>query len=191
MFGGREIVGCDADRPPATSTPRLWRCGARAVSCPVPAPVGLATPFWRASSYLSADRRKSFTLFLASEVIVFAVAAVGQDWLIGRAGQVSVGGAAFVGVGAFATAATLHTPLQYFPLPLLISAIVGGVLGLVVGLPTLRVGGLSSSSPPSPFSTCSSSVRRSTRATTWPGSCPPDHYRRPDGCSTRSFCSSS
>ena len=83
-----------------------------------------------------------FTLFLASEVVVYAIAAIGQDWLIGRAGQVSIGGAAFLGTGAFVTAATLNTPLHYFPVPLLLSAVVGAAAGLVVGLPALRVGGL-------------------------------------------------
>ncbi len=84
----------------------------------------------------------SYDLFLASTVVVYAIAAVGQDWLIGKAGQISIGGAAFLGVGSYTTAFTRNTPLHYFPIPLVLSMIVGAVIGLVVALPALRVSGL-------------------------------------------------
>jgi branched-chain amino acid transport system permease protein len=84
----------------------------------------------------------SYNLFLASTVVVYAIAAIGQDWLIGRAGQVSIGGAAFMGIGAFSTVATTGTPLGHFPIPLIIAALSGAVIGVVVGLPASRLGGL-------------------------------------------------
>jgi branched-chain amino acid transport system permease protein len=84
----------------------------------------------------------SYSLFLASTVVVYAIAAIGQDWLIGRAGQVSIGGAAFMGIGAFTTAATANTPLGHFPVPLIIAALSGAIVGVVVGLPASRLGGL-------------------------------------------------
>jgi branched-chain amino acid transport system permease protein len=84
----------------------------------------------------------SYNLFLASTVVVYAIAAIGQDWLIGRAGQVSIGGAAFMGIGAFTTVATTGTPLGHFPIPLIIAALSGAVIGVVVGLPASRLGGL-------------------------------------------------
>ena len=65
-----------------------------------------------------------FTLFLASEVVVYAIAAIGQDWLIGRAGQVSVGGAAFLGTGAFITPARSVSGGYSPPLEVLASAVV-------------------------------------------------------------------
>jgi branched-chain amino acid transport system permease protein len=84
----------------------------------------------------------SYNLFLASTVVVYAIAAIGQDWLIGRAGQVSIGGAAFMGIGAFTTVATTGTPFGHFPIPLIIAALSGAVVGVVVGLPASRLGGL-------------------------------------------------
>jgi branched-chain amino acid transport system permease protein len=84
----------------------------------------------------------SYNLFLASTVVVYAIAAIGQDWLIGRAGQVSIGGAAFMGIGAFTTVATTGTPLGHFPIPLIIAALSGAIIGVVVGLPASRLGGL-------------------------------------------------
>jgi branched-chain amino acid transport system permease protein len=84
----------------------------------------------------------SYNLFLASTVVVYAIAAIGQDWLIGRAGQVSIGGAAFMGIGAFTTVATTNTPLGHFPIPLIIAALSGAIVGVVVGLPASRLGGL-------------------------------------------------
>jgi branched-chain amino acid transport system permease protein len=84
----------------------------------------------------------SYNLFLASTVVVYAIAAIGQDWLIGRAGQVSIGGAAFMGIGAFTTVATTNTPFGHFPIPLIIAALSGAVVGVVVGLPASRLGGL-------------------------------------------------
>jgi branched-chain amino acid transport system permease protein len=84
----------------------------------------------------------SYELFLASTVVVYAIAAIGQDWLIGRAGQVSIGGAAFMGIGAFTTVATTNTPFGHFPIPLIIAALSGAIVGVVVGLPASRLGGL-------------------------------------------------
>ncbi len=88
------------------------------------------------------DQNRGNGLFLATTVAVYAIAAIGQDWLIGRAGQVSIGGAAFVGIGAFATVATTGTPFHYFPIPIIISAAAGAIVGLIVGLPASRLGGL-------------------------------------------------
>lgn len=84
----------------------------------------------------------SYDLFLASTVVIYAIAAIGQDWLIGKAGQISIGGAAFLGVGSYTTAFTRHTPLHYFPIPIILSMVVGAIFGLIVAIPALRVSGL-------------------------------------------------
>jgi branched-chain amino acid transport system permease protein len=80
-------------------------------------------------------------VFLATTVAVYGIAAIGQDWLIGRAGQISIGGAAFLAVGAYTTVITAGGPLHYFPIPLILSMIVGAALGFAVGLPALRLAG--------------------------------------------------
>jgi len=84
----------------------------------------------------------AFNQYQASLVLVFAVAALGQDWLMGRAGQISLGAAAFMAGGAFITARISTESWAPFPLPIIISAVFGCVLGLIVGLTGLRFRGL-------------------------------------------------
>ena len=83
-----------------------------------------------------------FNQYEASLVLVFAVAAIGQDWLMGRAGQISLGAAAFMAVGAYTTARLSTESWAPFPLPTIISAAFGCVLGLIVGLTGLRLRGI-------------------------------------------------
>ncbi|MFI0350092.1 branched-chain amino acid ABC transporter permease [Actinomadura sp. 9N407] len=73
---------------------------------------------------------------------IYAIAAIGQSVLIGSAGQIALSGAAFMAIGAFVTGGLAGTPLEAFPLPLLICAVVGWLVGLVSGLPGLRFRGL-------------------------------------------------
>ena len=74
--------------------------------------------------------------------LALALAAVGLNLLTGYAGQVSLGSAAFMAVGAY-TAYNFN--LRVPELPLLVSLILGGVaaaaIGLVFGLPSLRLKG--------------------------------------------------
>jgi branched-chain amino acid transport system permease protein len=81
-------------------------------------------------------------VYEATLIAVYAIAAIGQDWLMGRAGQVSIGAAAFLAIGAFTGAKTAEQGWGVFPVPLLVAAVFGGVIGLVVGLTGLRFRGL-------------------------------------------------
>jgi len=83
-----------------------------------------------------------FINLIGQSCVVYAVAAIGQSILMGSAGQVAFSGGAFMAVGAFATGMMAGTPLEPFPLPLLLSAVVGWVIGLISGLPGLRFRGL-------------------------------------------------
>jgi branched-chain amino acid transport system permease protein len=83
-----------------------------------------------------------YALFLASTIVVYAIAAMGQGLLVGKAGQISIGGAAFLYIGAFTAALTRGTVLSNFPLPLLVAGAVGGLVGLIIGVPALRLKGL-------------------------------------------------
>jgi branched-chain amino acid transport system permease protein len=83
-----------------------------------------------------------YLLYLANLMGVLAIAALGLNVLIGFTGQISLGHAAFMGVGGYATAIAA-TRLD---LPFWISIPVGGVAacaaGMVVGVPSLRIKGL-------------------------------------------------
>ncbi|TYL85843.1 branched-chain amino acid ABC transporter permease [Bradyrhizobium cytisi] len=74
--------------------------------------------------------------------LVLALAAVGLNVLTGYAGQVSLGSAAFLAVGAYA-AYNLH--LRVPGLPLLVDVVLAGgiaaAIGIVFGLPSLRLRG--------------------------------------------------
>jgi branched-chain amino acid transport system permease protein len=83
-----------------------------------------------------------FDVFTTSTIAIYAIAALGQDWLIGQAGQVSLGGAAFMAVGAFTVAGTDGTPLGSWPIQLALAGVLGAGFGFVVGLPALRLRGM-------------------------------------------------
>lgn len=74
--------------------------------------------------------------------LVTALAGLGLDLLLGYAGQLSLGSAAFMSVGAFAA---YNFALRVPGLPLVASLALGGacaaVVGVVFGLPSLRIKG--------------------------------------------------
>jgi ABC-type branched-subunit amino acid transport system ATPase component/ABC-type branched-subunit amino acid transport system permease subunit len=84
---------------------------------------------------------RNSTLTILAGVCATAVAALGLDVLIGRAGQLSLAQASFVGVGAFATiqAGGRGAP---WPLALLCGVAATAVVATVAGLPSLRIRGL-------------------------------------------------
>jgi len=74
--------------------------------------------------------------------LIFSLAALGLNILTGYAGQLSLGTAAFMAVGAFAA---YNFELRVAWMPLLVSFALGGVcaaaIGLLFGLPSLRIKG--------------------------------------------------
>jgi branched-chain amino acid transport system permease protein len=83
-----------------------------------------------------------FILLIGQSCAVYAVASIGQSLLIGSAGQIAISGGAFMAIGAFTTGMLVETPVHSFPLTLIISIVVGWIIGLIVGLPGLRFRGL-------------------------------------------------
>ena len=70
---------------------------------------------------------------------IWIILAMSLNLLVGYAGQVSIGHAAFFGIGAYTSAmATVEFGVG-FPLDLILATVVGGVLGGFLGLPALRV----------------------------------------------------
>lgn len=72
---------------------------------------------------------------------IFSIAAAGIALLYGRLGLVSLGQVSLIGVGGWITLRVGHAGLP-FELALVVAAIGTGVIGVLVGLPALRLSGL-------------------------------------------------
>src|SRR4051812_8421118 len=74
--------------------------------------------------------------------VTYALAALPLNLLMGYAGQISLGHAAFLGIGAFTSGIIAGRMGLPFLLGLAVAAVVGGLAAVVVGLPALRIRGL-------------------------------------------------
>jgi branched-chain amino acid transport system permease protein len=83
-----------------------------------------------------------FVLDLVSQAALAAVGALALNVLTGLAGQISLGHAGFLAAGAFTTAALVERGIVSPLITLPASALVGALLGLIVGIPSLRLKGL-------------------------------------------------
>ncbi|MGH8963712.1 MAG: branched-chain amino acid ABC transporter permease, partial [Actinomycetes bacterium] len=88
-----------------------------------------------------------YWMTVAANIGVYAATAIGLNIVVGLAGLLDLGYVAFLGIGAFvaanlsgAAASRFGIDLP-FPLVMVISAVVAGVFGAIVGSPTLRVRG--------------------------------------------------
>jgi branched-chain amino acid transport system permease protein len=70
--------------------------------------------------------------------LIYAVAALGLQLVIGFGGAIVVGFAAFLGIGAYASAIASTSFGLPFPLPVIIAGLVAGLTGLIFG-PMLRL----------------------------------------------------
>lgn len=83
----------------------------------------------------------SYWLSQVSFILVYSIAGLGLMVLAGFTGLVSLGHAAFLGVGAYAQANLVALGVP-FPLALVASGALAACVGVVVGLPALRVKGI-------------------------------------------------
>ena len=90
---------------------------------------------------LSSAFTSQYTGYVLGLVVVEAIAILSLNLLMGYAGQVSLGQAAFVGIGGFGAGelARSHVP---FPLTIVVAGLVAAVVAALVGLPSLRIRGL-------------------------------------------------
>ncbi|MCE3552997.1 branched-chain amino acid ABC transporter permease [Pseudonocardia sp. RS11V-5] len=88
-----------------------------------------------------------YWMTVASNIGVYAATAIGLNIVVGLAGLLDLGYVAFLGIGAFVAANLsgaaasqigIHLP---FVLVMIISSVVAGMFGAIVGSPTLRVRG--------------------------------------------------
>jgi len=85
--------------------------------------------------------KNNYVLGLLAIVAINTIIAVGLNLVMGYAGQVSLGHAAFFGIGAY-TSAILTTQLHCNPwLALLAGVAITGIVALTVGIPCLRLSG--------------------------------------------------
>ncbi|MGD9942552.1 MAG: branched-chain amino acid ABC transporter permease [Burkholderiaceae bacterium] len=102
--------------------------------------------FWAAAAVMLVAlfplTANSYTLNLATTVAVAAVAVIGLNLLSGVAGQLSLGHAGFMAIGAYAQA--ILTSDHGWPglLALPVAGVLAAVCSLIVGVPSLRLRGL-------------------------------------------------
>ncbi len=91
-------------------------------------------PFF--SSFLS-----DFRTFEASRFAIWAVIFLGLNLLIGYTGQITLGHAAFVTVGAYVAAIFMKNLGMPVSVAILSAALLTGLLGFLIGIPALRLSG--------------------------------------------------
>ncbi|MEM6941650.1 MAG: branched-chain amino acid ABC transporter permease [Pseudomonadota bacterium] len=75
--------------------------------------------------------------------LCLSLAAIGQQIVMGYAGQLALGAAGFMAAGAFALFnLELRLPFIPFPINLMLSGLVAAFFGIIFGLPSLRVRGI-------------------------------------------------
>jgi branched-chain amino acid transport system permease protein len=74
-------------------------------------------------------------------VLIYSIVALGLMLLSGFTGQISLGHAAFLAVGAY-TEGVLAAKGWPFPLSMAVAALIAGIVGVIVGTPALRVKGI-------------------------------------------------
>jgi len=85
----------------------------------------------------------SYWVDVVNRVGIAIIGAVGLNILTGFTGQISLGNAAFLAVGAYTTAYLgAHLPQMPFIVVILLAGILAAVVGMVFGVPSLRLKGL-------------------------------------------------
>jgi len=82
-------------------------------------------------------------LSLLIPFLILTVAAIGLNLLVGYCGQISIGHASFMAVGAYAAYnLVLRVPQLNFLIVLVVAGLIAATLGMIFGVPSLRIKGL-------------------------------------------------
>jgi branched-chain amino acid transport system permease protein len=81
------------------------------------------------------------TLTMLNLIVIYAIVAIGFNILLGYAGQISLGHAAFMGLGAYISAYVTSNLEVPFLVSLLLAGVIPLVVGLILGLVALRLEG--------------------------------------------------
>lgn len=90
--------------------------------------------------FLVRSGANNYVLFLINSAMLAAISALALNLLIGYAGQISIGSAALLAIGGWVTVFTAK-PLGLVG-SLAAAAVTGAVVGIVVGVPALRLRGM-------------------------------------------------
>ena len=77
-------------------------------------------------------------IYIYNRVLIASMAAIALQFLLGTAGLVSVGNSAFLLIGSFGAVICMRAGIE-FPFDLFFVAIVCGIVGLIAGLPSIRI----------------------------------------------------
>jgi branched-chain amino acid transport system permease protein len=83
----------------------------------------------------------SYAIYIVDTILLAAIGAMALDLLMGTGGQVSIGNAAFLALGAFATVWASRSGVP-FPFDVIFGGFACAVGGFIVGLPALRIRGM-------------------------------------------------
>jgi branched-chain amino acid transport system permease protein len=83
----------------------------------------------------------NYWLGVANLIGITLIAAIGLNILVGYCGQLSIGHAGFIAVGAYTTAILTGKLGLPFLVGLICAGIVAGIIGLIFGIPSVRVKG--------------------------------------------------
>jgi branched-chain amino acid transport system permease protein len=99
-------------------------------------------PFAYKTGFAPGSIDKGFRISQLNDVIAFAVAILGLNLVIGFSGQLSLGQSAFVGLGAYTTIILVSDYGWSYFATIPVAAALCFVVGLIVGIPALRIKGL-------------------------------------------------
>jgi branched-chain amino acid transport system permease protein len=98
--------------------------------------IGFLVLLFAAPAYLG-----NYWLGIANMIGITLIAAVGLNIMVGYCGQLSIGHAGFIAVGAYTSAILTAKAGMPFPIALICSGLTAGGVGLIFGIPSVRVKG--------------------------------------------------
>ncbi|MEJ5230239.1 MAG: alpha/beta fold hydrolase [Pseudothermotoga sp.] len=84
-------------------------------------------------------KMSTFILTIINLTMIYTLAAMGLNLIMGYTGQVSIGHAAFMSIGAYSSAILVQRFSMPIPFGLLVGMVLGGVFGVALGFPALRL----------------------------------------------------
>lgn len=106
--------------------------------------VAVSAPFWavHTPSFSVGDSNFTFSLGNLNHAVAYMVGVLGLGLLVGYNGQISLGNSFFMGIGGYLTATLVVDNEWPYLLTLVVVLPVCFVVGMLVGLPALRIKGL-------------------------------------------------